>query len=91
MSPRSPRRITLDVTGLTLEAGQAEVQPLREELELILAGDEGDPLEALLDLTAELYVTWGRMIAVQIAEQLIRDGHDAHIQGLEPGDLEGPA
>jgi hypothetical protein len=40
-------------------------------------------------LIAELYLTWGRLSAVSIAEQLIRDGFDAHIKGLEPGDLEG--
>ena len=78
----------LDVSAMTLESGRAEAEPLREELELLLAGQEGEPIEAVLELIAELYLTWGRLSAVSIAEQLIRDGFDAHIKGLEPGDLE---
>ena len=79
----------LDVSAMTLESGRAAAEPLREELELLLAGQEGEPIEAVLELIAELYLTWGRLSAVSIAEQLIRDGFDAHIKGLEPGDLEG--
>ena len=47
MTPEPARRIMLDVSAMTLESGRAEAEPLREELELLLAGQEGEPIEAV--------------------------------------------